>query len=136
MQTEEQHGEGVALRFVEYGEEIGATHEQEGSDVVQRVEEVDWRHHQTPQDHHQSSEVLVHSLEQPVQSQGEEDSHGCGEEIADDAETEEPLVGGDVAGRRGRVPMNEKFAGNIDEAHWPDNTEEQVPESGDSPWVA
>src|SRR6266566_4587670 len=76
MQAEEQHGEGVALRFVEHGEEIGATHEQEGSDVVQRVEEVDWRHHQTPQDHHQSSEVLVHSLEQPVQSQGEEDSHG------------------------------------------------------------
>jgi hypothetical protein len=33
MQTEEQHGEGVALRFVEYGEEIGTTREQEGSDV-------------------------------------------------------------------------------------------------------
>ena len=37
VQTEEQHGQGVVLRFVEYGEEIGATHEQEGSDVVQRV---------------------------------------------------------------------------------------------------
>src|ERR1039457_2080098 len=39
MQTEEQHGEGVALRFVEYGEEIGATHEQEGSDVVRVLRE-------------------------------------------------------------------------------------------------
>ena len=111
MQTEEQHGEGVALRFVEYGEEIGATREQEGSDVVQRVEEVDWRHHQTPQDHHESSEVLVHSLEQPVQSQREEDSHGCGEEITDDAETEERLMRGDVVGRRGRVPLYEQLLG-------------------------
>src|SRR5437667_6974455 len=85
MQAEEQHGEGVALRFVEHGEEIGATHEQEGSDVVQRVEEVDWRHHQTPQDHHQSSEVRVHSLQQPVQSQREEDSHGPSEQVAEDA---------------------------------------------------
>src|SRR5439155_4842567 len=114
MQTEEQHGEGVALRFVEYGEEIGATNEQEGSDVVQRVEEVDWRHHQTPQDHHQSSEVLVHSLEQPVQSQREEDSHVPGEQVADDAETEERLVRGDVVGRRGRVPGHEQGVGNID----------------------
>ena len=67
-------------------------------------------------DHHQSSEILVHSLEQPVQSQREEDSHGPGEQVADDAKTEERLVRGNVVGRRGRVPVHEQSVGNLDEA--------------------
>src|SRR5207237_5134265 len=76
MQAQEEHGEGVALRLVEYGQETGAAHHYQGSSVVQRVEEIDGGHHQTPEYHHQPSEVLVHCLEQPVQSQREEDGHG------------------------------------------------------------
>ena len=41
MQTEEQHGQGVALRFVEHGQEIGAANEDQSSNVVQHVDEVD-----------------------------------------------------------------------------------------------
>lgn len=48
-------------------------------------------YHQTPQDHHQHSVVLVHSLEQPVKSQHDEDHDGPGEEVADDAEV--PQIG-------------------------------------------
>jgi hypothetical protein len=62
MQTEEQHGQGVPLRFLEYGQEIGAAHEHQGSGVVQDVEEVDGGWQQTPKDHHQSRQVLVHPL--------------------------------------------------------------------------
>lgn len=40
---------------------------------------------------------------------------GSGEEIAEDAETEERLVRGDVVGRRGRVPPYEQGVGNVDE---------------------
>jgi hypothetical protein len=67
MQTEVQHGQGVPLSFFEYGQDIGAAREHQGSCVVQHVEEVDGGWHQTAQDHHQHSLVLVHSLEQPVE---------------------------------------------------------------------
>ena len=76
-----------------------------------------------PQDHHQHSEVLVHSLEQPVQSQRDEDQEGAAEQVSDDTETEERLVCGDVGGRRRRVPMHEQFAGNIHEAQGADDHE-------------
>src|ERR1700694_3075958 len=83
----------------------------------------------------QHRQVLVHSLEQPVESQHEEDQDGPAEQVGDDAEAEEQLVSGDVVGRRRRVPMHEQLAGNIDEAQWSGDYEEQVQESGDSPWV-
>src|SRR5580700_4080114 len=135
MQSDEQHGKGFALRFLEYGQEIGAAHERQGSSVVQHVEEVDGGWQYTPQDHHQHSLVLIHSLEQPVKSQHEEDQDGPAEQVGDDAETEEQLVSGDVVGRRRRVPMHEQRAGNIDEAQWSGDYEEQVEKSGNSPWV-
>src|SRR5437867_6209864 len=83
--TEEQHGQRVPLRFFEYGQEIGAAHEYQGSSVVQHDEEVDGGWHHTTQDHHQRRVVLVHSLEQPVKSQREEDTDSPAEQVADDA---------------------------------------------------
>jgi len=83
-----------------------------------------------------TAEVLVHCLEQPVKGQDEEDQDHRADQVAHDAETEERLVSGDVAGRRGRVAIHEQFAGNIDEAQWGEDAKEQVPESGDSPGVA
>src|SRR6185436_17128204 len=56
-------------------------------------------------------------------------------QVADHPETEEPLVSGDVADRRGRVLRHKQLAGNIDKPQWADDDEEQVPESGDSPWI-
>jgi len=38
MQAEEQHGQGVALKFFEYGQEISIAHEHEGSDLVQLIQ--------------------------------------------------------------------------------------------------
>ena len=57
------------------------------------------------------------------------------EQVGDYAETEEQLVSGDVVGRRGRVPTHEQSAGNIDEAEGREDDEEEIQESGDSPWV-
>src|SRR6266478_3872372 len=99
MQTEEQHGQGVPLRFLEYGQEIGAAHEHQGSSVVQHVKEVDGGWNQTPEDHDQHSVVLVHSLEQPIKSQHEEDQDGPAEQVADYAETEERRVGKECRSR-------------------------------------
>ena len=74
-------------------------------------------------------------MEQPVKSQHEEDQDGPAEQVGDDAETEEQLVSGDVVGRRGRVATHDQSAGNIDEAEGGEDDQEQVQESGDSPWV-
>src|SRR2546425_11534394 len=101
MQTEKQHRQRVALRFVEYRQEIGAAHEHQSSSVIHHVEEVDGRGQHTTQDQHQHGEFLVHSLEQTVKSQREEDQYNAAEQIGNDAETEEQLVRGNVAGRRG-----------------------------------
>src|SRR5207247_8988416 len=130
MQTKEQHCPGVPLRLLEHGQEVGAAHEYQGSSVVQHDEEVHggWEH--TSQDHHQHSEVLVHSLEQPVKSHREKDADGPGDQIADDAEAEERLVRGDVAGGRGRVPMHEQGAGNVEEAYGGGDGEEEIEETG------
>src|SRR5207249_4337046 len=97
-------------------QKIGAARERQGGRVVQHVEEVDrgWQH--TTQDHHQHSQVLVHSLEQPVKGQGYKDHHSPGEQVAGDAEPKERLVCGDVVGRRCRVTVYEQLAGNIDQA--------------------
>jgi hypothetical protein len=135
-QAEEQQGQGVALGLVEDGEEIGAAHERQGSGVVHHTDEVDEGGHHAAEDDHQHSEVLVHSFEQAVEGQGEEDQDDRAGQLADDAKTEEPLVRGDVAGRGGGVAMDEQLAGNVDEAEGAAENEEQVPEFGDSAWVA
>lgn len=61
---------------------------------------------------------------------------GPDEQVADDAETEERFVRGDVVGRRGRVALHEQSAGNVEDADRAGDGEEQVQESGDSPGVA
>ena len=79
--------------------------------------------------------ILVHSLEQPVKSQNEEDQDGAGEQVSDDAETEERLVRGNVVDCCRRVPTHEQGGRNIDEAEGGCDDKEQVQKSGDSPWV-
>jgi hypothetical protein len=49
-----------------------------------------------PESHHQYSEVLVHSPEQPAEGQHPEDQNHPADKVADDAETAEPVVSGDV----------------------------------------
>ena len=44
-------------------------------------------------------------------------------------------MSGDVAGRRGRIAIQEQFAGNVDEAQWGEDAKQQIPESGNSPGV-
>ena len=55
---------------------------------------------------------------------------------ANDAETEERLVSGDVAGRGGRVAVHEEFVGDVDEAQRAEQNKEQIPESNHSSWIA
>src|SRR6202022_580976 len=120
----------------EDGQEIVSSHERQGSCVAHYTDEVDEGRHHAPEDDHQNREVLVHSFEQAVKGQGEEDQNDRAEQVADDAETEEPFVSGDVAGGGGRVAMHEQLAGNVHEADGAGEDEEQVPEAGDSPGVA
>src|SRR5260370_1347090 len=134
-QAEEQHGQGVALRLVEYGQEIVSAHERQGSGVAHYTDEVDEGRHHAPEDDHQHREVLVHSLEQAVKGQGEKDQDDRAEQVADDAETEEPFVSGDVAGRGGRVAMHEQLVGNVDEGEDAAVVKDEVPESGEAPGV-
>src|SRR4029077_8153950 len=133
---EEQHGQGVPLRFIEYGQEIGAPDDHESAGVAHHSNKVDEGWHHAPEDYHQHSEVLVDFLKQPVKGQHEENQDDPAKQVANDAGTEEPLVSGDVVDRRGRVPGYEQFVGNIHKAQWADDAEEQVPESSDSPRVA
>jgi hypothetical protein len=133
VQMEEQHDQGVALRFFECEQEIGAVNERQGGGVVEHVAEVDGGWHQTAQDYHQHREVVIYFLKQEVKSKRDENHDGPNEQVAGDAETEECLVGGDVVGRCGGVAMNEQLARNIDEADRAGEGEEQVEESRDSP---
>lgn len=55
-------------------------------------------------------------LEQPVQSQDNEDEGDCAEQLRNDAETEKRLMSGDVVGRRSGVASHDQGVGNIDEA--------------------
>src|SRR5207245_5326932 len=84
----------------------------------------------------QQGEKLAHAFDQPVKRQHEEDQDHGGEQIAQHAEPEEPLVRGDVRGRRGRVARHEQFVGDVDEAQRAEQDKQQIPESSHSPWIA
>src|SRR5437868_6288729 len=116
-QTEEEHGEGVSLQLIEYGQEIGSAYERENAGVADYPDEVNEGGHDAPEDHHQYCEVLVHSLEQTVEGQREDDQDQSADEVGDDAEAEEPLMSGDVVCSRGGVSMHEEFSGDVHEAH-------------------
>jgi hypothetical protein len=53
------------------GWEIGAAHDHEGVAVARDINEVEEGRHHTAEGHHQHGEVLVHSAEQPVKGQHE-----------------------------------------------------------------
>jgi hypothetical protein len=55
--------ENLPLRFVDYGQQIRAAHDHEGTSVGCHVSEVDSGSHHTAVDRHQQSQVLVHSLD-------------------------------------------------------------------------
>src|SRR5438093_1043354 len=136
MQTEEQHGQGVALRWSNTDKKSAPRASIMAAASFSTLKKSMADGSTPPQDHHQHRQVLVHSLEQPVKSQREEDHDDPGDQVADDAETEESLMRDDVVGRRGRVPAHEQSVGNVHEAEGGDDGEEQVDESGDSPGVA
>src|SRR5213596_2798012 len=143
MQAEEQHDQCITLRLVEAGQEVGAAgapapapRDQEGTGIAHHIHEVDEGRHHAAHDHKQHCELLVHPFEQPVKREYEEDQDHGTEQIAQHAESEEPLVRGDVAGRRGCVAVHEEFVGDVDEAQRAAQYEEQVPESNHSSWIA
>src|SRR5437667_10056190 len=144
MQPEEQQDQCVTLRLVEHRQEVGAAaapgapapREHEGAGIAHHVDEVDEGGHHAAYDHEQHRELLVDPLEQPVKREHEKDQHHGAEQIAQDAESEEQLVRGDVAGGRGRVVVHEEFVGDVDEAQRAAQYEEQVPESNHSSWIA
>src|SRR6266480_7306817 len=143
MQPEEQQDQCVTLRLVEDGQEVDAARapapaprDHEGAGIAHDVHEVDEGGHHAAHDHEQHRELLVDAFEQPVKRKHEEDQHHGAEQIAQHAEPEEPLVRGDVAGRRGGVVVHEEFVMDVDEAQRAAQYEEQVPESNHSSWIA
>jgi hypothetical protein len=67
-------------------------------------------------------------------SQHEEDHDCSAEQVADDSETGEQLMGGDIVGCRGRLPGTTRVLG-ISMRRKGAKTTRSKCESGDSPWV-
>ena len=113
MQTQEEHGERVLLRFAEDGEEIGPAHKHQGSHVARHIHDIESGRHHATEDHHLHGERVVHRLEQPIKGKREHDQDDGAGQVCHDAETEEQLVGEDVVDGRGRVPSDVDFLGNV-----------------------
>ena len=135
-QAEKQQGERIPLRLVEDGQKRGSAHERQGRAVAHDADEVDDCRHYAAENHDQHCEVVVHPLEQPVEGEDEEDQDDRAHQVAEHPETKEPLVSGDVAGRRRRVPAHEQLGGDVNEAERAAEDQEQIPEPGHSPWIA
>jgi hypothetical protein len=88
-QTEEQHGECVLLRLVEYGQRISAARDRQGSKVIHHADEVDKSGHYSTENHHQRCQLPVNSGEQPVKGQSEKDQNDGTGQVGQDAEPEE-----------------------------------------------
>ena len=121
---------------VECRKKIASAHQHQGASVAHHSNEVDQRRHHATEYHHQRRKILVHAFKQTVKSHHHKNQDHPSEQVAHDAETEEQLVSGDVVDGRSCVPVNKQLAGNIDKAQRADDNEEQVPESGHSPWIA
>src|SRR2546427_12758349 len=112
MDAEKEYAQWTTLRFDEADKESGsagapAPREQEGAGIAHHVHEVDEGRHHAAHDHEQHRELLVTPFEQSVKREYEEDQDHGTAQIAQHAESEEPLVRGDVASRRGCVALHE-----------------------------
>jgi hypothetical protein len=72
MQTQEEHDHRVSLRFAECRQEIGTACEEQGADVVERVDEENW-HVDQAENEHEHGETSVDDGEQTVEREYEED---------------------------------------------------------------
>src|SRR3989442_4360801 len=79
---------------------------------------------------------MVEHFEQPVKREHEEDEDDGTDQVAQHADSEEPLVRSDVAGRGGRVALHEKFVGDVDETQRAEQNKEQIPVSNHSSGIA
>jgi hypothetical protein len=131
-QLQKQHRQRVLLRLVEDGQESGSAHDQQRAQVAHHADKEEERRHDAPKDHDEHGEVPVHSREQPVKGQSEEDQDDRAGQVGDDAQTEERLVCRDVVDRGSRVVIHEQLVGDIDEAQGVEEDQEQIPEPGDS----
>src|ERR1700730_16561444 len=112
-ELDKQEGQGLTLRFVEYGLEITATQKRQDGKVVHHTNKVDERWHNASENHHLRSEVSVHPREQPVKGECKKDQYDRADQVGEDAQAEKQLVRGDIVdGRRG-VPVHEQFVGNV-----------------------
>src|ERR1700732_4981610 len=110
--TEEQHGQGFALRLIKHRQEIRAAQEHQGGDLAYRIHAHN-RNEGYAEDHHQRSMRLAHPTEQSVKNPKQIDIFHRANHFGGDAETEKPLGSEDVVGGRRRVSRYEQLAGNI-----------------------
>src|SRR5271163_4578708 len=93
---QEHHGQRVSLRFVECRKKVASAHDHQGASVAYHPNKIDQGRHHTPEDHHQHCKILVHVLKQAVKSHHHENQDHPAEQVAHDAETEEPFVSSDI----------------------------------------
>src|SRR5271155_1796846 len=97
VQIQEKHGQGIALRLVKYGEEIGAANEDKGRDGVQLIQQHDGeRHHDQSQ--HERGVPAVDTLEEVIESQGHANKKDLADKVTCDAGAKERFGNGDVGG--------------------------------------
>src|SRR6266852_2401094 len=113
MQTSKQHAQGVALSFVEDGEEFPAAKKKKRSDVVERVEKTYCRRDQNERDH-QARPGFIYAAEQSIKRDSEADENHLTHEIAQDRKTKHGFVSEDIIGGCGGVPAHDEFSRNVD----------------------
>src|SRR5438105_4892557 len=117
MQTSKQHAQGVALGFVEDGEEFPAAKKKQSTDIIERVEKTDCRRDQNERDH-QARPGFIHAAEQSIEHDGEADENHLTHKIAEDRKTKHGFVSENIFGGCGGVPAHDEFSRNVDQAEW------------------
>jgi len=131
VQTNEEHAESVALRFVEDGEEIPTAKKKKGGDVIERVEKTYCGRDQNERDH-QAGPGFTYTAEQAIQRDGETNEDHLTQEIGEDRQTKHSFVSEDIIGGGGGVPAYDQFSRNVDQAERRGEYHRQINRAGDT----
>src|SRR4029077_5388594 len=131
MQSDEQHAQGIQLRFVEYRKELAAVEQNARAEIIQFIYESNGGGDEN-ESKHQPRPRLVYVTQQPIERYGEADEKNLAEKPGHDSETEKGIVRQNVRSGRGGVSMNNELAGNVEETKWPRDYHRQIHGAGDA----
>jgi hypothetical protein len=131
MQLDEQHRQRLQLGRIEGLQEDRIAKEDDRRELVEGDKEGD-RDACDDQGQERPGLVPVHRCEQPIKSQSREQETDLADEVADDAEPEQPCIGQHIRSCHGRVSRYEYLPVDSQRAEESANSQEQIPQSRDS----